>query len=416
MTTTTNGSVAVIREEATYRPDGHSYFADLARARHPEHKRDEATWDRLRRHERELEQRAPNSTYADPPLWLIDRFATAPRPERVLLRLIEEAGNLIPIAAKPGFGSVSTIRLTTGTQTDINAPGTPAAERDYVEAAVPTGSTSGPAATTGTLGKGGGFANSPVTGDPRDPTTDASNVVLIAGNADVPLQMLEQSGPGQAHLDAVLWKDLTEDYDSQVEAQLISGSGGAGLGAQLLGLLNIPGTNAVTFTDASPTAAKFIQVQASATAGGSAPQALAAIGRLRKRKPEAWLMTTSRAAWIASSEVALPLALANQRGPGAFDLLAYPVTEDDSIPVNLTGNPGSLLPGGTQDVAIALRVSDLQVFESAPTMEAFSQTLAGTLEGRVQYRAHVAALLGRYPSGISIISGTGMAVQTALGF
>ncbi len=107
--------------------------------------------------------------------------------------------------------------------------------------------------------------------------------------------------------------------------------------------------------------------------------------------------------------MALPLALANQRGPGLFDLLAYPVHENDSIPTNLGA-------GSNEDRVVCFRPSDLLVFESAPTMRAYTETLAGNLEARVQYRCHVGALLGRYPSRISVIGGTGMAVQTALGF
>ena len=408
---TSNGTVRITSEPLTYRVGGEfSYFADLTLAEHPERERGNASRERLLRHEHELqvEYRSPTVSYADPPRYLIDRFATFPRPERTLLNLIEAAGNLIPIAQKPGFSSITTLRLTTGTSTPVDGPGQPVTGPDIVEAQVPTGTATGPAGATSSTGTSGGFANSTTTGDSRDPTT-ASRVALISGNADIPMQMLEQSGAGQAHLDTVLWKDLTSAYDAQVELQLLTGTGGSGPFAQLLGLLNVTGINAITYTDATPTATKWIQVQATLTGGGAAPQALAAIGNKRDRKPEVWMMTTSRAAWVAASEVALPLALANQRGPGAFDLLAYPVMENDSIPTNFG-------VGGNQDVVIACRPSDLLVFESAPTLKAHTETLAGNLEARIQYRCHVGALLGRYPSGISVISGTGMAVQTSLGF
>ena len=388
-TTTTNGArVKVTSEPMTYRSaEPHSYFGDLILAAHPDKERGNRARERLIRHERELtvETRATTVTYADPPLWLIDRFATYPRPDRVLLNLIDAAGNLIELPQKPGVSSISTLRLTTGTATNPEGPGTPGAEQDVVDAAVPTGATTD-----------------------RDPTT-ATRIALIAGNATVPLPMVEQSGPGLAHMDQVLWKDLTSDYDSKVELQLLTGTGGSGPFAQLLGLLNVTGVNSVTYTDATPTGTKFIQVQSTLVGGGAAPQAIAAIGNKRKRKPEAWMMTSSRAAWVAASEVALPLALANQRGPGEFDLLAYPTWENDSIPTNLGA-------AGNQDVVVCFRPSDLLVWESAPTMSVFTDVASGTLEARVQLRRHVGAVLGRYPTGVSVVSGTGMAVQTALGF
>jgi hypothetical protein len=395
MTTTTN-DVRVTREPRTYRPDTSSYFLDLAWDKYPaDSRRKDLARERLVKHEAEvrMETRAPTATFGDPPRWLIDRFATYPRPERILLTLIQEAGNLIPIAQRPGFSSVSTLRLTTGTATGVGSPGEVVADADIADMDVPGGAHG---------------ASDPTATDDRDPIS-ATRLALIAGNADVPEQMLQQSGPGSAHLDQVLWKDLTADYDAKVEAQLINGAGGTGAFSQLLGLLNITGVNNVTYTDGTPTATKLIQVQATLTAGGAAPQALAQIGNKRKRKPECWLMTSSRAAWVTASEIALPLALSNQRGPGAFDLLAYPVVECDAVPTNLGA-------GGNQDVILCLRPSDLLVFEGAPTMSAFTETLAGTLEARVQYRCHVGAILGRYPSGISVIGGTGLAVQTALGF
>lgn len=396
-TSTTNGSprVRITSEPMTYRAAGDvSYFGDLVLAAHPERERGDKSRERLLRHEHELaiETRAPNVTYGDPPLWLVDRFATAPRPDRIMLGLIQAAGNLIPMAQKPGVSSVSSFRLTTGTSTGQATPGAVVVDQDVADAAVPGGTTD------------------------RDPTT-SSQIVLVAGNADIPLPMLEQSGAGQSHMDAILFKDLSEDYDAKVENQLLNGNGGVGPFGQLVGLLNVSGTNNIVYTDSSPTVAKLIQVQATLTGGGAIPQAVAAIGNKRKKKPQSWMMTSSRAAWIASGEVDFPIALANQIGAGSFDLLAYPVTQNDSLPTTLSGNPGSdTLGTGNQDCIVCWRPSDAIVVESAPTMRAMTETISGTLEARVQYRSYVGALLGRYPTGISVVGGTGLAVQTALGF
>jgi len=388
-TATTNGA-RVVREPHTYEPLGWSYFGDLALAEHPERERGHAARERLLRHEHELrtETRAPSYSYADPPRWLVEEFAIFPRPDRILAGLIEAAGNLVEIPQKPGFSSVNVPRLTAGTKTAVDVPDSVTPDAD-----VTTGLTPGPAGSAASAGL-----------DPeRDPANVGGRVVQIAGQEDVPLQMLEQSGPGMGHLDRVLWKDLNDSVDSNLELQLVNGPGGAGPFGQLLGLLNVTGTNSVVYTDASPTVAKFIQT-ASPGQGGPAAQAIAAIGNNRRRKPEVWLMTTSRAAWITSGEVTFPLALANQIGPGEFDMLSYPAIEVDAIPTTLG-------VGGNQDVVVACRPSDMLLFESAGVLNAFTEVISSSLEARVQLRRYVAAVLGRWPTGISVISGTGMIVQ-----
>jgi hypothetical protein len=115
-------------------------------------------------------------------------------------------------------------------------------------------------------------------------------------------------------------------------------------------------------------------------------------------------MTTSRAAWIASGETAtFPLAVSNQTGPGAFDLLAYPVETDDAIPTNI---------GGTgQDIIIACRPSDWLILESERHVQVMPEVLSGTLEVRLQLRRYVAALL-RQPTSVAYLTGTGLAVQS----
>ena len=90
----------------------------------------------LLRHEREVqvETRAVNATYADPPLWLVEKFATYPRPDRVLANAIAATGGLIKIAQRPGFNSVNVPRLTTGTSTAIETPGSPVSDTDVTDA------------------------------------------------------------------------------------------------------------------------------------------------------------------------------------------------------------------------------------------------------------------------------------------
>ena len=376
-------SLEVVREPHTYERGGeHSYFQDLIAG----FDGDNAANNRLERHAREvkdeLERRDraafmrapedveyrtnPNRTSGfggsfAPPLWLIDAFATAPRAKRVL-------GALIPNFDLPqGVQSVNLPRLTTG---NVEQP-------------------------VADLGA-----------DPSKDATDASvscTVVTVSGHGDVAMQALEQSGG--AGLDYAFLKDLGEAYDEKLEQQLIAGAGNAN--AQLPGLLGlIPSAQQISYQDASPTATEMF---------GSLGKTVATVGNTRKLPPEAWLMTTSRLAWLGSSEdqQQRPLMLTDRDGAGNVDLLAYPVEPDDAVPTNLTYDSTNhvFTTGGTQDVIIACRPSDSMLFESTPRAVVRTEVLSGTLQARIQMHRY-AAVLHRYPSGLAVLCDTGMTVQS----
>lgn len=321
--------------------------------------------------EYDFEQRAVNwangtGGYFAPPLWLVEWFATVPTPERVLSALAPQ------FELPQGAQSVNLPRLTAGADVGETQVDGSATDVDLVDAA------------------------------------PQSAVATIAGNADVPMQMLEQSPVG-AHLDWVVFTNMEARYGYRLEQQMLVGTGVAtpqGSGNnQLLGILNnpaIPAANVITYNDATPSVNNMIRT-ASTTQGGPLPAAIAAIGNNRQIKPEIWMMTTSRAAWVTSGEVNFPLALGNQVGPGAFDLLAYPVEQNDAIPTNLGAT-------GNQDTIICCRPSDWILLESERRTSVYTDNLSGTLMARLQLRRYAAALL-RQPSAAAYLSGTGMIVQ-----
>jgi HK97 family phage major capsid protein len=136
-------------------------------------------------------------------------------------------------------------------------------------------------------------------------------------------------------------------------------------------------------------------------------QAVASIGKNRRCPPEAWLMTTSRLAWLGSQEDTQnrPLLIADKDGTGELDVLAFPVKLTDAMPTNLGA-------GTNQDAIIACRPSDFLLFESQPrTMVSFDNSLSGTLQVRIHLHRSVAVLF-RYPSAIAAIQGTGTIVQS----
>jgi HK97 family phage major capsid protein len=341
---------------------------------------DQSAGERLQRHAAEMENRAaPSRTpgqggFFAPPLWLNQQFATAPRPKRVLAELI------------PGFP------LPAGAQS-INLP---------------------------IITKNNGTATRPQVDDGQVADGDildapgSSRVATITGEADVPLQLLEQS-PAGAHLDFALFKDLTEDYDAQLEYQLLfgTGTGSPTVDYQLQGIATMAGINNQVFTSATPS------FSAGTVGNNLYPfmgQAAAQIGDLRRLPPEAWLTTTSRWSWVATSvdngnRPIVPPDLHppvhdGTGGPEAVSAdLGWPVFCDDAIPTTLGA-------GANQDVIIVCRPSDLLLFEAEPRNAVLTEVLSGTLGARIQLRNYVAAITNRYPSGVAVISGTGLVVQS----
>lgn len=376
-------TIEVLSEPLTYRQDvRHSYFRDLALQGN-----DPAAADRLRRHAEEMahvtQRRAqqafqrmqdndleyrvnPDTTggtggYLTVPLWINQLFATAPRPGRVLAGLIKAAFDL-----PAGVSSVNVPILTKGTVVALAVDDAAVASQDITDA----------------------------------PGT--STVATLAGQADMPMQMLEQS-PGGAHLDWVIFTDLAAGYDADLETQLLNGIGAAA--KQILGVLNVLNTVGVTYTDAAPTGSAMYPFFG---------KAFARVGNNRGVRAECWLMRSARWGWLATSEstALLPFNLPgfylgdNDATPDPVNgLVGLPVFTDDAIPA-VQG------AAANQDVVVALRPSDLILLEGVPQTVVQQEVLSGTLGVRFQMHNRAAAITNRYPSGISPITGTGLIVQS----
>ncbi len=368
--------------EFTYRQDSpYSYLQDRWRA-----DRNPSARERLKRHAQEMDRlrtaeiarakRASDNGDFEfrvnpglatgqggeliPPAWLNEYFATAPRPARVLAALAPN----FPLPA--GCQSVNVPRITTGTSNAVIVPGAADDDVDVLTAA------------------------------------SSSQVVTLTGQADVSLQALELSPLGAA-LDWAFFTDMAEAYDSDLEYQLTNGTGPATAGAldQLLGIMNVTGINSVTYTSASPTGSGMFPYFG---------QMAAKIGDNRGLSPEIFLMRTARWGWLMTSEDSSlrPLEIPTLAGgspecPGS--LIGWPAWMSNSLPAT----QGT---GGNQDVMIVCRPSDLIVFEANPVTSANVEVLSGTLGARLIYRNYAAALTSRQPTSISVLSGTGMVVQS----
>ena len=383
--------VEVVSEPLTYeRETPHSWFRDLLLpdVTYGAVERQERHTQEMRVIAKERETRAlrslrsgefeyriePNQTVGGsnftPPLWWNEKFATAPRPHRVLADLIRACGARFPLPS--GISSVN--------MPIIQAPGTVVQQQNP---------------TSGVAARG---------------VTDAkasSIVATFVGEADVALQLLEQS-PAGAHLDWAFGLDLLADYDYKLEQALLSGLGSAF--NQLLGVTNVPNVVSVTYTDASPAGPEMWPYFGNAFAQVSDGRGLI---------PQCWLWRGARWAWLAGQEdnSNRPLGLPSPYFLGNTDDTPDPLTGIYGIPLfadnAISATQGT---GANQDSAICLRPSDLILLEGAnPSLERVDIYLepgSGNLSARLQIHNSVAAINNRYPSGIAVVGGSGFVVQS----
>lgn len=358
------GSVKVNREPLIYRSDGaDSYFGDL-------YKSSRGDFDAIQRLSRHgLEMRDLNRTDGTggtfvPPLHLVDEFTAFARAGRV-------TADLCNIQALPGgTDSINIPRITGGTSTAVQtADNAAVSETDLTDA----------------------LSTAPVR--------------TISGQQDVAIQLLDQS---PIAFDRVVMSDLMADYAKKLDDQVLNGSGASG---QITGIRNVTGINAVTYTDATPTAAELYKKLA---------DAVQRIHTNRFMPPTAWVMHPRRWAFLLaeSDTTNRPLVVPAAQGPqnalaqfgGAAaegpvgGLLGLPVYVDANIPTNLGA--------GTEDVIILARFPDLWLWESQLRSRMLPDVLSGTLTVRLQIYSYLAFNSDRYPAGISTVTGTGLIAPT----
>ncbi|MGI5232867.1 phage major capsid protein [Actinoallomurus sp. CA-142502] len=401
--------VKVTREPLTYeRGNGHSYFLDLAKA---QLRNDAGAAERLQRHAAELDvemparearrrERAenemrgldaelrargeirngqasafekrvnPNRTdgqggYFVPPLWLIDEYVDLPRFGRAFANTVRN------MQLPAGTDSINVPKIATGTATGVQ---------------------------TADAGN--------VTSQDMTDTFVSANVRTIAGQQDVAIQLLDQS---PASFDEIVFADLIADYNMRLDTQCLNGSGSSG---QLLGVLNVSGINAVTYTDASPTLPLMYP---------PLMKSLSQVAKNRKMMPSAVFMTPSRWFWAASQldSQNRPLILPETNAPfnplalqtgGDVEgpvgrLLNFPIIADGNIPTNLGA-------GTNEERIITTRTSDLYLWEGSMRTRVLQEVLSGTLQVRFQVYNYAAFMPNRRPEAISVISGTGVIAPT----
>lgn len=362
----------VTRDEPTYRMHGpHSFVRDLLAQRDG----DPAAGERLQRNAREVTD-GLDAEYRDVgtaafgalvvPQYLTDLVAPHLRGGRPFLNSI----NRLPLP--PDGMTLNIPRITTPTAVAVQASENDAFQETNI-----------------------------------DETTLAVSVRTYAGQQDVSIQALERG----TMTEEIVFQDLASDYASKVDAAALSADG---TGGTHLGVLSTSGINAVTYTDASPTAAEMWP---------KVHDAIQQIANVQNKRANLIAMHPRRWAWLASQSdsngrpLVLPVGDPRFNAQGIADVGSYgelvgtlagiPVITDSNIPTNLGA-------GTNEDRIIVCDRNLVHVFEEGdgtPLLVRLEQTV-GPQGVRLAVRGYSAFTAGRFPTAVSVISGTGLVTPT----
>lgn len=232
-----------------------------------------------------------------------------------------------------------------------------------------------------------------------DINTITTNVNTIAGQQDVSRQLLDRSDPS---VDVVIFGDLIADYDEVLDTQLLSGSGANG---QHTGITTLASTNAVTYTDGTPTGAELW------------PKLYDAIQQIHSglgKPPTHFIMHPRRAAWLASQlSSTFPLLQQGsfmQKGGAQDGGMTLSIA---GLPVIVDGNMSTEIGASTdEDEIFCVRMSEFRLAEGELQTRVFEDVLSGTLQVRLQVFAYSAFVVGRQAEAIAIVAGTGLKAPT----
>ncbi|MFG1898687.1 phage major capsid protein [Micromonospora zamorensis] len=362
------GGARVTSEPEVYRKTGEvSYFRDLYRAQHMNN-RDSV--ERLVRNDRAM---ADNTEYRAlttvdgaggdfvPPLWMVQDFIQLARAGRVVADQVRQQN--LP----GGTDTISLPRLATGT-----AVAEQATQNTQVQS--------------------------------TDATTNSVSaaVTTIAGEQVISQQLLDQS---PVNMDDVLLADLAADYAIKLDTFAISNNA-----TNKVGLLNVSGANAITYTDASPTVGEL---------WAKIADGIQQISTGRLMPPDKGFMHPRRWAWFTAALDTAGRPLIGTNGPqnaigtngpnvaqgylGNFQGIDW--YGDPNIPANLGA-------GTNEDRMIIMRSTDVILYEGTPRSETFRETLARQLSVVLRFYNYAALHASRYPKSISVISGTGLITPT----
>lgn len=255
--------------------------------------------------------------------------------------------------------------------------------------------------TTGTAVAVQATENAAVQETNADDTLLTVNVNTYAGMQDVSRQAIDR-GTG---IDDVVIADLVRAYNTTVDSAVLNADG---TGGTHLGIRSTTGIIAVTYTDATPTAAEawpklwdlVQQIQAGVFSG---------VTHFIMHPRRFWWFVSQVGTSFPFIHVDSPLVtvqagdvstLAYEEGPSGR-LGPVPVIVDANIPTNL---------GTNEDVIIGVDARNLFFWEEAnsPLLIRTEEALSNQLSVRFVVYSYSAFSAGRYPGASGTITGTGL--------
>jgi len=377
--------ISDVREAATYSQDpyGPSFFKDITLARSG----DNVARERLERHN--LVARDEYSRLAK----ATDNPSTRSRYEAQARAVGQTAGGIGEFVF-PIWLDAYVPYLRAGRAT---------ADQCFIQPFVKTNSINVPKLTTGTTTAVQSSDNTTVSATDLASTSVTAQVQTVAGSATVSRQLYDlDNGP---QVDQVVYRDLLAAYNKALDTAVLNGTV-----TNAKGILQQSSTNAVTYTDASPSGSKI---------WATIFQAKAQIEKLGFMGPDGIIMHPSSWNWFISSLDSQNRPLALDTTSAVFNAMAQfndqaqglvgqvagiPVYQDANVPVNLGA--------GSQSPWIMFNRMNMFLYENPPTMLLADQPLATQLSLQYVLYGYYAFTAARLPQLISVINGTGLIVQS----
>lgn len=246
--------------------------------------------------------------------------------------------------------------------------------------------------------------NAPVTEVDMDDTLLTINVRTISGQQDISRQAIDRSVGSE---DVVI-EDLVKRYHARLDNQAINADG---TGGSHLGIRSTVGIKAVTYTDATGTAAEAwgplwdLQQQCETDVFMAVTHFV--------MHPRRWaffasgLSTNQTLVQSSSTPVQIMgVEQSKEYGAGVRGTIAgLPVIVDANIPTNISS---------TQDVILGVNAEELFLWEQpgSPLFIRAEQPGAGSLQVKLVVYGYSAFTAGRYPGAHGTISGTGLGTPT----
>jgi HK97 family phage major capsid protein len=365
---TPEADVKVVSEPLTYeRHAPNSIFRDLVLAQ----KGNAPASARLERHSREMTVEARSALVSGvdadggalvAPLYLQSEFVTLARPGR---KVVDAIGTR-PLP--PNTDSINIPTLDTGTAVASHSE---------------SGAVQDTAATFGT-----------VTGA----------VQTIAGLQNVSQALVDRAVPG---VDEVIFGDLVRAYASTLESAVLNSST-----TNAKGLLQLSGTNGVTYTSATPAVSELYRKIADAiqqvATGIYEPADMIIV------HPRRWAFLLA-ASDTQNRPLVTPYAPMNAAGVQNGVVAEGPVGSIQGLPVYTSANVPTTLGASTnEDAILVVNSKDLFIMEDAsgPYLDTFRDVLSGNLQVRFRLFSYYAQIHGRRPKAVSKITGTGLVAPT----